>query len=158
MLTQPSPAQPSPAQVGAGGKSGALDGIHYFQHPDLNGVARTSLIPAEATWAPPCEWLFYTLLPLLALTTNSGKKPRFHWPAWPWLALATLTLISPLGLSGRFLTAFAGVCRLLSCNAAVWFGPERHHPGLMWSCLRAWQRWRWRCVMTLLIARHYWRC
>ena len=100
-------AQPWPALAA---NVGRWMGFTIFGSPDLNGVARTSLILAGAAWTLPYEWLFYALLPLLALTTNGGKRPRSHWPAWPWLALAlaALALISPLGLSERFLAAFAG--------------------------------------------------
>lgn len=90
--------------------------------PDLNGVLRTSLILASITWTLSYEWLFYALLPLLALTTG-GQRPASTRPAWRWLALgiAALVLAAPLGLSWRFLAAFAGgvVAALLQRSSAV---------------------------------------
>jgi peptidoglycan/LPS O-acetylase OafA/YrhL len=81
-------------------------GFTILGSPDLNGVARTSLILASVTWTLPYEWLFYGLLPLLALTTGARPAVRL----WPWLLLgiAALALAAPLGLSWRFLVAFAG--------------------------------------------------
>lgn len=81
-------------------------GFTILGAPDLNGVARTSLIVASVTWTLPYEWLFYALLPLLALTTGARPAARL----WPWLLLgiAALALAAPLGLSWRFLAAFAG--------------------------------------------------
>ena len=90
--------------------------------PDLNGVLRTSLILASVNWTLPYEWLFYALLPLLALTIG-GWRPAPTRPAWPWLALGitALVLAAPLGLSWRFLAAFAGgvVAALLQRSSAV---------------------------------------
>ena len=42
-------------------------GFTIFGGPPLNGVNETSLIVASVTWSLPYEWVFYFLLPLMAV-------------------------------------------------------------------------------------------
>lgn len=48
-------------------------GFTVLGSPNLNGIESTFVIVAGVTWSLPFEWLFYFLLPLLALTV--GVKP-----------------------------------------------------------------------------------
>ncbi|WP_092715147.1 acyltransferase [Janthinobacterium sp. OK676] len=81
--------------------------------PDLNGVAQTSVIVAGVTWSLPYEWLFYLLLPLLAL-------PLRIMPPWPYLLLSMLVLAVTLVLVWymqapvhHFLAFLSGICAAL---------------------------------------------
>lgn len=110
MLSNGALAQPWPALVADVGR---WLGFTLLGAPDLNGVARTALILAGVTWTLPYEWLFYALLPLLALSTGGRPGSAAEsavWSAWPWLLMGVgaLLLSAPLGLSWRFLAAFAG--------------------------------------------------
>jgi peptidoglycan/LPS O-acetylase OafA/YrhL len=56
--------------------------------PDINGLPDTFVLMAGVTWSLPCEWLFYLLLPGLALAMRR--------PAPKWLAL--LAFVGALGI------------------------------------------------------------
>lgn len=61
--------------------------------PDLNGVTATSIILAGVTWTLPYEWIFYLILPLLAILV--GLRPPMGYlvmgiaafAAFKWLNL-----------------------------------------------------------------------
>ncbi|MBE3028135.1 acyltransferase [Janthinobacterium sp. GW458P] len=57
--------------------------------PDLNGIKNTTHIMAGVTWSLPYEWLFYLLLPLLAL-------PLRITPPWPYLLASAVVFVSVL--------------------------------------------------------------
>lgn len=55
-------------------------------HPDVNGLAGTSILIAGVTWSLPYEWWFYLSLPFLALVLR--RRP----PA-TWLLLGAVTVL-----------------------------------------------------------------
>jgi len=60
-----------------------------LEAPDLNGIKNTTHIMAGVTWSLPYEWLFYLLLPLLAL-------PLRIMPPWPYLLASILVFLTVL--------------------------------------------------------------
>ena len=46
-------------------------------HPDVNGLAGTSILIAGVTWSLPYEWWFYLSLPFLALVLR--RRPPATW-------------------------------------------------------------------------------
>ncbi|HET8706436.1 MAG TPA: acyltransferase [Pseudomonadales bacterium] len=49
-----------------------------FGEPDLNGVAGTRFIIADVNWSLPYEWLFYMVLPIIALIHRVAAPPWFY--------------------------------------------------------------------------------
>lgn len=48
-----------------------------FDNPDVNGFEMTKLINAGVVWSLPYEWLFYFVLPLLAIFIGKNRPSTF---------------------------------------------------------------------------------
>ena len=64
--------------------------------PDLNGVKNTSIIMAGVTWTLLYEWLFYALLPVLALMVRAGVS---RW----WLLVPIATIVVAVFMPPQFI-------------------------------------------------------
>ncbi len=85
--------------------------------PNINGLPQTFVLTAGVTWSLPYEWLWYALLPLIALVI--GRRPSRPWLLFGLLALSSTALWHP---RGQPLLGFLGGI------AAAWvmhrFGPD----------------------------------
>jgi peptidoglycan/LPS O-acetylase OafA/YrhL len=78
--------------------------------PDINGVDKTFIMTAGVTWSLPMEWLYYALLPVMALLL--GRVVSWRWllllvPATIWvIARRDVVILSAPFLGGML----AAVC------------------------------------------------
>lgn len=100
-------------------------GFTMFAAPDLNDVSNTGIIVAGVTWSLPYEWVFYLLLPLLALTVRVVPPARYFLAGALGLLLFAARpnlnyLIFAGGIAAALLVRFDQVRRLASHPAMSW--------------------------------------
>lgn len=88
--------------------------------PDINGVTDTYHIVAGVTWSLAYEWLFYLVLPLIALCVGNVSSLLFLAMSFLVVAFIVLTGFGPQYTHTWHLSAFAGggITALLVRNAA----------------------------------------
>lgn len=80
-----------------------------FGDPGINGVRNTSVIIADVVWTLPYEWIFYLLLPLIALAVGVRA---------PWRYLVPSALIG-LALAGVLIARHSSVFHWLSFGGGI---------------------------------------
>jgi len=63
--------------------------------PEINALPQTFVLTAGVTWSLPYEWLWYALLPLMALAV--GHRPSRIWLLFSLLAMMSTALWHPRG-------------------------------------------------------------